>query len=52
MKRVGDRIIDLKFIVEQDAFNVITAYAPQVVSVEYLKVNFLEDLEDSLKDIP
>ncbi|KEH39645.1 endonuclease/exonuclease/phosphatase, putative [Medicago truncatula] len=30
VKRIGDRIIALKFVVEQDIFNVISAYAPHI----------------------
>lgn len=38
VKRVGDRIITLKVIVEQDTFNVISTYAPQVGLSEHLNV--------------
>jgi hypothetical protein len=34
--------------VEQDTFNVHSAYTPQVGLKEYLKVKFWEDLEDIL----
>lgn len=30
VKNIDDRIIDLKFEVEQDTFNVINAYIPEV----------------------
>ena len=30
VKKLGDRIIVLKFVVERDIFNVISAYAPLV----------------------
>jgi exonuclease III len=30
VQRIGDHIIALKFVAEQDTFNVISAYAPQV----------------------
>ena len=36
VKRIEDRIITLKFVVEQETFNVISAYAPQVGLEEYL----------------
>ncbi len=52
VKRVGDRIIALKFVVEQDTFNVISAYAPQVGLEEHIKVKFWEDLEGLIQDIP
>ncbi|KAM7489846.1 hypothetical protein LguiB_027330 [Lonicera macranthoides] len=52
VKRVGDRILALKFVVEQDTFNVISAYAPQVGCEEHLKIKFWEDLEGLIQDIP
>lgn len=51
-KRIGDRIISLKFIVEQDTLNVISAYAPQVGLEKHLKVKFWEELEGLIQDIP
>ena len=52
VKRIGDRIIALKCVVEQDTFNVISAYAPQVGLEEHLKVKFWEELEGLIQDIP
>jgi len=53
VKRIGDRIIALKFVVEQDTFNVISAYAPPQVGLEeHLKVKFWEELEGLIQDIP
>jgi len=52
VKRIGDRIIALKFVVEQDTFNVISAYAPQVGLEEHVKVKFWEKLEGLIQDIP
>lgn len=40
-----DWIISLKFVAEQDTFNVISASEPQVGLEEHLKVNNWEDLE-------
>lgn len=37
--RIGDHIMTLKFVVEQDTFNVISAYAPQV-GLKHLKFKF------------
>ena len=37
---------------EQDTFNIISAYAPHVGPEEHLKVKFWEDLEGLLKDTP
>lgn len=42
VKRVGDQIIVLKFVMEQNNFSVICAYAPQVELVELLKVKLGE----------
>jgi len=52
VKRIGDRIIALKIVVEQDTFNVISAYAPQVGLEAHLKVKFWEELEGLIQDIP
>jgi len=38
--------------VEQDTFNVISAYAPQVGLEAHLKVKFWEELEGLIQDIP
>lgn len=45
VKWVGDWIKSLKFVVEQDTFNVISAYVHLVELVEHHKVRFWEDLE-------
>lgn len=39
---IGDYIIALKHVVEQDIFIVFSAYAPRVGLIELLKVIFLE----------
>jgi len=52
IKRIGDQIIALKFVVELDTFNVISAYAPQVGLEKHLKVKFWEELEGLIQDIP
>jgi len=52
VKRIGDLIIALKFVVELDTFNVISAYATQVGLEEHLKVKFWEELEGLIQDIP
>lgn len=38
----------LKFIMNQDTFNVISAYVPQMGLAKHLKVNLLKDLEGLL----
>lgn len=50
-KRIGDIIIALKFVVNQDTFNVISTYIPQVGLAKYHKIKFWEDFEDLLHDI-
>jgi hypothetical protein len=40
VKRIEDRIIALKLVVEKNTFNVISAYATQVGIEEHLKVKF------------
>jgi len=47
VKRIRDRIITLKFVVEKRYLNVIRAYAPQVGIKEHLKVKFWEELKGS-----
>lgn len=42
----------MKFVVEQDTFIVVNAYAPQVGLAEHHKVKFWEDLEGLLQNIP
>lgn len=39
-KRMRDQIIFSKFVVEQDTFNVVSAYTPQVGLEEHLKLSF------------
>lgn len=43
---------NLEIVMEQDNFNVISAYAPQVGLVKNLKMKFWEDLKSLLQDIP
>ena len=51
IKRIGDRIIALKLVVDREIFNVISAYAPQVGLEEQYKIKFWEDLEDLIQGI-
>jgi len=51
VKRIENRTIALKFVVEQDTFNVIRAYAPWVGIEECLKVKFWEELEGFIQNI-
>nr|ACN78483.1 putative endonuclease/exonuclease/phosphatase [Arachis hypogaea] len=52
VKRMGDRIISIKFVVERGIFHVISTYAPQVGSDEQHKIRFWKDLESLVQDIP
>ena len=52
VKRVGDRIILVKLIMEGEAINVISAYAPQVGSNSESKQKFWEDMDDLMQGIP
>ena len=46
VKRIGDRILDLKFMVTQESINIIGAYeTPQVGSEALVKEIFWKDLE-------
>lgn len=45
MKRVRDHTRVLKCVVEQNTFNIISAYALQVGIAQLFKVKFWEDLE-------
>ena len=52
VKRLGDMIISIKFVVDRETFNVISAYAPQVGLEEHHKIKFWEDLESLVQGIP
>ena len=49
VKRIGDRILSLKMVLEQETFNIISAYAPQIGLEEQEKRKFWEDLEGSVQ---
>ena len=52
VKRIGDRILSLKMVLEQETFNIISAYAPQIGLEEQEKRKFWEDLEGLVQGIP
>jgi len=45
VKRIGDRILLLKMVVDKETFSIISAYAPQVGLEDQEKGKFWEDLE-------
>jgi len=47
---IGDRIITLKFVVDQEIFNVISTYAPHVRLEEHLK-EFWKELTSLIHNI-
>lgn len=52
VKRLGDRIIALKFVAERDTFNVISAYASQLRLEEHYEVKLWGDLEGLVQGVP
>lgn len=52
VKRIGDRILALKFMVDRESINIISAYAPQAGSEAPIKEQFWEDLEGLIQGIP
>ena len=52
IKRMGDRILSLKLVVDRETFHVISAYAPQVGLSEQNKLLFWENFENLLQSIP
>ena len=51
VERISDRIIKIKCKVEDEIINVLSVYAPQV-GCRKRKENVLEELEDTIRDIP
>jgi hypothetical protein len=52
IKRQGDRIILVKFLVGDLVFNVISAYVPQIGLNESVKMQFWEELDASVSSVP
>ncbi|PKU79532.1 ataxia telangiectasia mutated family protein [Dendrobium catenatum] len=52
INRIGDRIIALKIVVDDKIVNIISAYAPQVGLDMSSKLNFWNDLEELIQNIP
>ena len=50
--RIGDRLISIKILVEEEAINIISAYAPQVGAELHIKEQFWDALEEMFKRIP
>jgi hypothetical protein len=52
IKRQGDMIILVKFLVGDLVFNVISAYVPQIGLNESVKMQFWEELDASVSSVP
>ena len=50
--RIGDRLISIKILVEEEAINIISAYAPQVGTELHIKEQFWDELEEMIQRIP
>ncbi|KAJ7979012.1 Retrovirus-related Pol polyprotein LINE-1 [Quillaja saponaria] len=52
IKRKSDRIILVKLMIDEETFNIISAYAPQIGLDESTKKAFWEDLEEIVQGVP
>ena len=52
VKKIGDWILSLKMVFEQETFSIINAYAPQIGLEEQEKMKFWEDLKGLVQGIP
>ena len=52
VKRIGDPILSLKMVFEQETFSIINVYEPQIRLKEQEKIKFQEDLERLVRGIP
>ncbi|KAJ7971324.1 Craniofacial development protein 2 [Quillaja saponaria] len=52
IKRKSDRIILVKLMIDEEAFNIISAYAPQIGLEESTKKAFWEDLKEIVQGVP
>ncbi|KAJ7942848.1 Retrovirus-related Pol polyprotein LINE-1 [Quillaja saponaria] len=52
IKWKSDRIILVKLMIDEEAFNIISAYAPQIGLEESTKKAFWEDLEEIVQGVP
>ena len=50
--RMNDMIIKVKIVCAKEILDIISTYAPQVRIEESIKINFLEDLDDMVQNIP
>nr|XP_016466164.1 PREDICTED: craniofacial development protein 2-like [Nicotiana tabacum] len=51
-RRVNDRLMTIKIVVEGFTLNIISVYAPQAVLDKEVKRHFLEDLDEMVRGIP
>ena len=52
VKRIGDRIIAIKLVLEKEIINIISAYAPQIGLDETTKKQFWENMDALVQGIP
>ena len=52
VKRLGDRIIAIKLVLEEDIIHTISAYAPQAGLDESVRHQFWEEIDGLLREIP
>ena len=52
IKRIGDRIILLKLVIDVETINIISAYAPQIGLDDTLQEKFWEDMDGLVQGIP
>ncbi|XP_055377909.1 craniofacial development protein 2-like [Condylostylus longicornis] len=52
IKRINDRLMYVKIIIEENIFNIISAYAPQTGCDSQTKLIFFECLEETLQSLP
>ena len=52
VKRIGDRIIAIKLVLEKEIINIISAYAPQIGLDETTKKQFWENMDGLVQGIP
>ena len=50
--RKGDRLILVKLVLGENIINIISAYAPQVGLDEHTKVQFWEQMDELIQEIP
>ena len=52
VKRVNNRMMSIKLVIEGSSWNIINAYAPHVGLDDEEKKKFWEDLEEMVRSVP